>query len=118
MSINAAGLKIFLSCKPCDMRKSIESLAIVVKSQLEMDPFDNSLYVFCNRTCDKCKILHWSNNGWWLYYRKLSRGVFRWKFYENKRVLEVSERQFRWLLDGLSMDQPTAHKSVNQRIIL
>jgi hypothetical protein len=51
-------------------------------------------------------------------YRKLSRGVFRWKFYENKPVLEVSERQFRWLLDGLSMEQPSAHKPVKQRIIL
>lgn len=118
MSLNAAGLRIFLSCKPCDMRKSIEGLTTLVQTQLQMDPFENCLYVFCNRACDKCKILHWSNNGWWLYYRKLSRGVFRWKFYENKQVLEVSERQFRWLLDGLSMDQPSAHKPVKQRIIL
>ncbi|MHB8125896.1 MAG: IS66 family insertion sequence element accessory protein TnpB [Desulfitobacteriaceae bacterium] len=70
MSLNAAGLRIFLSCKPCDMRKSIEGLATLVQTQLQMDPFNNCLYVFCNRTCDKCKILHWSNNGWWLYYRK------------------------------------------------
>lgn len=118
MSFSVAGLKIFLSCKPCDMRKSIEGLSALVQTQLKMDPFDNCLYVFCNRSCDKCKILQWSNNGWWLYYRKLSRGVFRWRFYDNKAVLEVSERQFRWLLDGLSMDQPSAHKPVNQRIFL
>lgn len=118
MSLSAAGLRIFLSCKPCDMRKSIEGLATLVQTQLQMDPFDNCLYVFCNRKCDKCKILYWSNNGWWLYYWKLNKGVFRWKFDGNKQVLEVSERQLRWLLDGLSMDQPSAHKAVKQRIFL
>lgn len=112
------GTKIYLSCAPCDMRKSIDSLASLVQLQFGMDPFNNSLYVFCNKGCNKCKILRWSNNGWWLYYRKLSKGVFRWNFDQGKRVLEVSERQFRWLMDGMSMDQPTAHKPVNQRIFL
>ena len=111
-------LKIFLSCSPCDMRKSIDSLAAMVRAQFGMDPFNHSLYVFCNRHCDKCKLLHWANNGWWLYYRKLSKGLFRWKFDREKIVMEVSERQFRWLLDGMSMDQPTAHKPVTQRIFL
>ncbi|HBV86407.1 MAG TPA: hypothetical protein DEF42_07085 [Desulfosporosinus sp.] len=50
--------------------------------------------------CHKFKILHGSNNGWWLFYRKLSRGVFRWKFHENKPILEVSEWEFRWLLES------------------
>ncbi|HBW38733.1 MAG TPA: hypothetical protein DEF89_27170 [Desulfosporosinus sp.] len=58
MSLNAAGLRIFLSCKPCDMRKSIEGLSTLVQTQLQMDPFETCLYVFCNRNCDKCKILH------------------------------------------------------------
>ncbi|MDT3704414.1 MAG: IS66 family insertion sequence element accessory protein TnpB [Thermincola sp.] len=83
----------------------MKALLTLVQTQLQMDPFETAFMCSCNRACDKCKILHWSNNGWWLYYRKLSRGIFRWKFYENKQVLEVSEREFRWLLDGLSMDQ-------------
>jgi len=84
--IDQLGTKIYLSCSPCDMRKSIDGLATIVKMKFKMDPFDNSLYVFCNRRCDKCKILHWSNNGWWLYYRKLSQGVLRWNFDEHKAV--------------------------------
>jgi len=100
------------------MRKSIDGLAAIVQTQFQMDPFANCLYVFCNRRCDKCKILYWSNNGWWLYYRKLSKGTFRWKFDDNRTVLEVSQRQFSWLMDGLPMEQPQAHKAVSQRIIL
>ena len=99
------------------MRKSIEGLTAIVLMKFKLDPFAESLYVFCNRKCDKLKLLRWSNNGWWLYYRKLSRGTFKWKFDENRVVLEVSERQLRWILDGLSMEQPTAHKPVKQRIM-
>ncbi len=118
MMATEPGAKIYLSCSPCDMRKSIDSLASLVQLQFGMDPFNQSLYVFCNKGCNKCKILRWANNGWWLYYRKLSKGIFRWKFDQGQRVLEVSERQFRWLMDGMSMDQPTAHKPVKQRIFL
>lgn len=118
MSVPSTESKIFLSCQPVDMRKAIDGLAAIVQTRFKMDPFANCLYVFCNRACDKCKILHWSNNGWWLYYRKLCKGVFRWKFDKDRLVLEVSEREFSWLMEGLSMEQPQAHREVEQRIFL
>lgn len=116
MNVPVTESKIFLSCMPVDMRKSVDGLAAIVQTQFQMDPFANCLYVFCNRRCDKCKILHWSHNGWWLYYRKLSKGVFQWRFEPDKTVLEISNRQFSWLMDGLSIEQPLAHKPVEQRI--
>lgn len=112
------GQKIYLSTMPCDMRKSIEGLTAIVKLKFKLDPFADCLYVFCNKKGDKIKCLRWQNNGWWLYYRKLSKGTFKWKFDENRIVITVSEREFRWLLDGLSMNQPEAHKEVKQRILI
>lgn len=32
--------------------------------------------------------------------------------------LSINERQFRWLLDGLSVEQESAHKPANQRILI
>lgn len=118
MNLPHSDSQIFMSTEPVDMRKAIDGLATIVQTQFQMDPFGNCLYIFCNRKCDKCKILHWSNNGWWLYYRKLCKGVFQWKFNQNSIVLEISEREFQWLMQGLSMEQPTAHKPVEQRIFL
>lgn len=118
MNVPSTDSKVYLCCQPVDMRKAIDGLAAIVQTQLLMDPFENCLYVFCNRTCDKCKILHWSGNGWWLYYRKLSKGTFRWKFEKGKRVLLISQRQFSWLMDGMEMEQPQAHKEVKQRIFI
>ena len=110
--------KAYLSCSPCDMRKSIDGLAAIVRLKFKLDPFANCLYVFCNRKGDKVKILRWSNNGWWLYYRKLSKGTFKWNFDEKRTAIAVSERELRWLLDGLSINQPQAHKPINQRIFI
>ena len=116
--MDTGGGKIYLSCFPCDMRKAVDGLAAIVRMKFSMDPFDDALYVFCNKKCDKIKIIRWHNNGWWLYYRKLCKGVFKWQFRDDRNVLLVSEREFRWLLDGLSMTQPTAHKEVKQRIFI
>ena len=43
----------------------------MVSEILELDPFSENLFVFCNRERNKLKILHWQTNGFWLYYRRL-----------------------------------------------
>ena len=110
--------QVYVACFPCDMRKSINGLSALVQLTFDMDPFANHLYVFFNRKGDKAKILRWSNNGWWLYYRKLSRGTFKWVCNESQTVKGISERQLRWLLDGLSLEQPQAHRAVSKRLII
>jgi transposase len=56
-----------------DMRKSINSLSLIVSDVLEMDPLSRPWFVFCNRPRDKLKILFWDTNGFWLYYRHLEK---------------------------------------------
>ena len=41
-----------------DFRKAVNGLSEIVEQELQMNPFDESLYVFCNRARDKIKILH------------------------------------------------------------
>ena len=56
-------VKVYLACGPTDMRKSIDSLAVLVREGFHLDPFSTCLYVFCNRKRDKLKILTWDHNG-------------------------------------------------------
>ena len=98
------------------MRKSIDGLAALVSHSFELDLFTNSLFVFCNRDRDKLKILVWDHNGFWLYYRRLEKGRFRWPARSETAILSISQRQLQWLLDGLPLDQPRAHKPVTARI--
>ncbi len=109
--------QVYLACGNTDLRKSIDGLAILVKESFTLDPFYPCLFVFCNRKQDKIKILQWDHNGFWLHYKRLEKGRFNWPS-KNTDVISISYREFRWLLDGLSIEQTSAHKAVKQREII
>lgn len=111
------GAAVYLASGSTDLRKSIDALAALVTHDFGLDLFTNSLFVFCNRDRDKLKILHWDHNGFWLYYRRLERGHFRWPKVGDSRTLCVSRRQLQWLLDGLTLEQRQAHRPVMARIV-
>ncbi|UMZ73037.1 IS66 family insertion sequence element accessory protein TnpB [Natranaerofaba carboxydovora] len=117
--LNEAAIeRVYLARGKTDLRKSIDGLAVIVKESFDLDPFSPCLFVFCNRKKDKLKILHWSNNGFWLYYKRLEEGKFKWPDEGSPVPMKITYRQLRWLLDGLSLDQGDAHKEVKARTIL
>ena len=117
--------RVYLACGATDMRKSIDGLAGIVTYTFELDPFSPSLFVFCNRQRNKLKILFWQNNGFWLFYRRLEKGQFRWPSAPRPtstgaappqcRALAIDRRQLQWLLDGLELEQAKAHAPLQLR---
>jgi len=112
------GIKVYLAVGVTDMRNNINGLALKVEKEFKLDPFENSLFVFCNRGCDKLKILFWDKNGFWLYYRRLEEGRFNWPDEKKGKTITITERQLSWLLDGLSIDEKTSHKEMLRRKLL
>ena len=105
---------VYLITGYTDMRKAINGLSLIVSEQLGHDPFDGSLFVFCNKGRDKLKILHWQRNGFWLYYRRLEKGKFQWpKEHQEDESIALSYQELNWLLDGLSLVQSQAHPAVS-----
>jgi len=109
--------QVYLACGPTDLRKSIDGLAAIIQMRFKLDPFSNCLFIFCNKNRDKVKILNWEYTGFWLYYKRLERGQFKWPSNETQ-VKSINERELRWLLDGLSIEQPKAHKEVKERSVI
>ena len=107
--------QVYLAPGATDLRKSIDGLSALVSAVFELDPFSDRWFVFCNRQRDKLKILRWDTNGFWLYYRRLERGRFKWPV-ETGPALSITRRQLQWLLDGLAIEQKQAHRPVNARI--
>lgn len=104
--------RIYLACGYTDMRKSIDGLAATVQQQFSLDPFSSNLFLFCGRRSDRIKALLWEGDGFVLLYKRLENGRFQWPRDENE-VRNITEQQFRWLLEGLSIDQPKAHKKLH-----
>lgn len=116
--INTGVEKVYLAAGSTDMRKSIDGLAAIVQQSFKLDPFSNSLFVFCNKGCNKIKILHWQHNGFWLYYRRLEKGRFQWPQKNTQSPLRLSYRELQWLLDGLSLEQKEAHQKVTAKSVV
>jgi transposase len=109
--------KIYIACGYTDMRKSIDGFAALVQRSFELDPFSNSLFLFCGRRRDRLKALLWEGDGFTLLYKRLEGGKFRWPRSE-AQVRSLSWQEFRWLMEGLSVDQPHANKPVKERQIV
>lgn len=109
--------QVYLAPGVTDLRKSIDGLSAIVSAVFELDPFSDRWFVFCNRKRDKLKILRWDHNGFWLYYRRLEKGRFKWPA-ETGPALSISRRQLQWLLDGLTIEQKQAHRAVHARFAI
>ena len=102
---------IYLACGYTDLRRGIDGLAQIVQ-QFSLDPFSNSLFLFCGRRRDRIKALLWEGDGFVLLYKRLERGSFQWPRNESEARM-LTPQQYRWLMEGLSVDQPKAHKPVS-----
>ena len=99
--------KIYIVCGYTDMRKSIDGLMAIIQHTFDMDPFANALYLFCGKRRDRIKALHHMKDGFILYYKRLDQGKYQWPRKESE-VRPLTRQEFRWLMEGLSIEQPKA----------
>jgi transposase len=99
--------KVYIACGRTDMRLAINGLASIVQQVFKLDPFSRSLFLFCGKRSDRIKALYYEGDGFVLFYKCLERGRFQWPRKESEARL-ISERQLRWLMEGLSIEQPKA----------
>lgn len=110
-------LRIYIACGNTDMRKQIDGLAAIVSQSFDLDPFSNAIFLFSGRKKDRIKALLWEGDGFLLMYKRLENGKFQWPK-NNEQVREISSQQYRWLIEGLSIDQKKTIQKINDKIIL
>ena len=109
--------KVYIACGKTDLRKSIDGLSALIERKFELNPFGNILFLFCGNDKSKIKALYWEGDGFLLLYKRLENGRFKWPKNEVE-VRQLNEQEVRWLLEGLSIDQPKAIKKVNGKSVL
>ena len=104
--------RVYIACGYTDLRKGIDGSAAMVQLQFQLDPFTNTLFLFCGRRRDRIKGLYWEQDGFILLYKRLEQGAYQWPRTENE-VRQLTPQQYRWLMEGLKVEQPKAHRPID-----
>ena len=89
------------------MRKSFEGLMAIIRDTYQMDPFANAVYLFCGRRSSSLKALYFDKDGFVILQKRLDNGRFQWPRNASE-VRPLTRQEFRWLMEGLAIDQPKA----------
>jgi len=108
---------IYICCGRVDLRRSIDGLAAMVQQAFKLDPCSRNLYLFCGRRSDRIKALYFDGDGFILLYKRLEHSRYQWPR-KRTEARQISEQQLRWLLEGLSIEQPKAFKPATPRYIV
>jgi len=71
-------MRVMVAIEPADFRCGIDGLARRCRAVLESDPFSGTVFVYRNRRKTAVKVLVYDGQGFWLCYKRLSEGHFRW----------------------------------------
>jgi transposase len=74
----APGTKVFLACRPVDLRNGFDGLASKAQQVIGADPFSGHLFVFRGKRGDYLKALYWDGSGLCLFAKRLEKGRFAW----------------------------------------
>jgi transposase len=100
-----------------DLRMQIDGLAALIQQAFKLDPCAQNLYIFCGKRSDRIKALYFDGDGFILLYKRLERARFQWPRKESE-ARQITPQQLRWLLEGLSIEQPRAIRAVGSVLVV
>jgi transposase len=113
-----ATIVVHLCAHPVDFRKGMASLAALVESHLQLNPFADALFVFSNRTRNAIKLLYWERNGFCLWQKRLEKDRFIWPKPNPAGVVTLTVQQLNWLLEGYDISRMKPHQTLHYRSVL
>jgi transposase len=107
--------RVFLACGATDMRKQTNGLSMIVESNFNLDPFDGAIFVFCNRNRDRIKLLIWDGDGFWLCFKRLEKGRFKWPSSGEEDTMLLTGEELSYLLGGTQVELKLKRNEVFER---
>ena len=90
--------RYFIYRAGCDMRKGYDGLSGVVRNEWKRDPLSGDVFIFLSKQRNKIKLLHWQNDGFVIYSKRLEKGTFELPKENN---IEITAHQLQFILDGI-----------------
>lgn len=106
--------RLFLSVRPVDFRKQAYGLAAMVKEAFGEEPLDSrTLFVFTNKRKSSVRLLYWDLTGFALWSKALEKEKFKWPRKAEGGKMQISQRQLKWLLQGIDIEKIKMHQPLN-----
>jgi len=94
-------MRVLVAVEPADFRKGIDGLAKICRAELHTDPMSGAAFVFRNKRKTALRILLYDGQGFWLCYKRLSAGKFRyWPSSTGAPVTLLEAHELQVLLRG------------------
>ncbi len=108
-------VELYLHRDVVDFRKSINGLVVIVEQQMQLSPYSDAVFLFCNRARDKIKAVYWDRTGFCLWYKRLEKDKFQWPRQFDEATITLNAQQLDWLLRGFSVigHQPQHYQSLS-----
>jgi transposase len=74
----APGTKVYLACRPVDLRNGFDGLAAKAQQIIGLDPFSGHVFLWRGKRGDYLKALYWDGTGLCLFAKRLEKGRFVW----------------------------------------
>ncbi len=71
-----SAVKIYLCKQATDMRRSFDTLAMMVECVIKQNPLSGHVFVFRNKRGNCLKLLYWDRDGYAIWYKRLEKGTF------------------------------------------
>ncbi len=104
---------IYIACGQTDLRCGIDGLVSIIQANFNLNPYDSSMFLFCGTKLDRIKVIVHDRDGFTMLYKRLENGKFKWPR-ANSEARELTQQQFKWLTEGLNIEQPKALKPAGE----
>ncbi|MFN6006247.1 MAG: IS66 family insertion sequence element accessory protein TnpB [Paracoccaceae bacterium] len=109
MIVAGQRLPILIATKPVDFRCGHQALALMVQTELRLDPHSGVTVVFRSKRGDRLKMLVWDGTGMVMIYKVLEQSNFAWPKVQDG-VMRVSRAQAEALFEGLDWRRTIARR--------
>jgi len=114
------GKGIFLCCGSTDGRKSINGLVAMVTNSFSLSPYDEAVFVFCNKNRDRLKILEFDRDGFWLHLKRLERGRFKWPVVEDgmaRQTMALTNEELTYLIGSTQLELKLRRQELKSPVV-
>lgn len=100
MEINLESYSIYIKPGVTDMRKRAETLSLMVRSEMNLNPQDKSIFIFCGKNHRRVTAIAWDGTGWLEISKRLNCGLgFKWPN-DTEEKIEASWEEIIEMLKG------------------